>query len=200
MEFVESFMKFSFPDDDCFRIEKDPINTRITGKKSCECIVFINPKTALIEAKASTPNPSKSPEELKDFIDDIKQKFADSLALFNDIKNKKFGDDSFQRLPKTLREIKISSDSYLICLIIHGHEVEWLPGLTDFLKDGLRDVIKQWNLKDANVKAYNEETAKANKLIVAYIPKEQIGSLKKQDRTPDEEKIKQWFVTNVDNK
>ena len=51
MEFYESFMKFSFPDEDVFCIEKDPLVTGTDGIKACECVVFINPHVALIEAK-----------------------------------------------------------------------------------------------------------------------------------------------------
>lgn len=55
MEFYESFMKFSFPDEDVFCIEKDPLVTGTDGIKACECVVFINPHVALIEAKSSSP-------------------------------------------------------------------------------------------------------------------------------------------------
>lgn len=43
MEFYESFMKFSFADDDVFRIEDDPLVENIKGIESCECIVLLNP-------------------------------------------------------------------------------------------------------------------------------------------------------------
>lgn len=49
MEFVESFMKFSFADDDLFFIEKDPLIVETDGVKACEYIVLINPNVALIE-------------------------------------------------------------------------------------------------------------------------------------------------------
>ena len=52
MEFIESFMKFSFADDDLFCIEKDPLVIETDGIKACECVVLINPNVALIEAKS----------------------------------------------------------------------------------------------------------------------------------------------------
>lgn len=58
MEFVESFMKFSFHDDDLFRIEEDELITGADGLKACESVVLISEKVAFIEAKASAPNPA----------------------------------------------------------------------------------------------------------------------------------------------
>lgn len=42
MEFVESFMKFSFHDDDMFRIEEDELITGTEGHKACEYVVLIS--------------------------------------------------------------------------------------------------------------------------------------------------------------
>lgn len=88
MEFVESFMKFSFQDDDIFRIEEDELVQSTDGIKACECVVLISENVALIEAKSSAPKIDNE-EKFQQFISDIRQKFADSLQLFNDIKNKK---------------------------------------------------------------------------------------------------------------
>ena len=55
MEFVESFMKFSFQDDDIFRIEEDELVQSTDGIKACECVVLISENVALIEAKSSAP-------------------------------------------------------------------------------------------------------------------------------------------------
>lgn len=80
MEFYESFMKFSFPDEDVFCIEKDPLVTGTDGIKACECVVFINPHVTLIEAKSSSPKDIDC-DKFKVFITDITQKFSDSLQL-----------------------------------------------------------------------------------------------------------------------
>ena len=52
MEFIESFMKFSFSDDDIFRIEEDELVKDVENVKACECVVLISQNVALIEAKS----------------------------------------------------------------------------------------------------------------------------------------------------
>ena len=166
MEFVESFMKFSFRDEDIFRIEEDELVTATKGIKACECVVLISENVALIEAKSSTPRINNE-VKFQVFISDIRQKFADSLQLFSDIKNKVKGDEAFQRLPLNLQNTQVSTDAYKIYLIVHGHQLDWLPGLMDALRGEMKDVVKEWNLRDSNVKVFNEETAFENHIIVA---------------------------------
>lgn len=47
MEFIESFMKFSFSDDDIFRIEEDELVKDVENVKACECVVLISENVAL---------------------------------------------------------------------------------------------------------------------------------------------------------
>lgn len=177
MEFIESFMKFSFADDDVFRIEKDELVCGCSGLKACECVVLISPRIAFIEAKPSTPNPN-SGERFNEFIDDIKQKSTDSLNLFEGIKTGHLGEEALMRLPLNLRNAEIHTNDYLIYLIVHGHRLDWLSGLQDALREALRDVIKEWNLRDSNVKALNEEIAKELHLITDYVPRDIVDSLR----------------------
>jgi len=55
--FTESNMNFEFPDEDFYYIEKSPLLKQVDGFCSCECIVKLGEKVALIEAKSSTPHP-----------------------------------------------------------------------------------------------------------------------------------------------
>lgn len=192
MEFVESFMKFSFSDEDIFRIEEDELVTTVEGLKSCECVVLISENVALIEAKSSTPRIDNE-EKFQSFISDIRQKFADSLKLFSDIKSKAKGEDAFQRLPVNLQTTQVSTEAYKIYLIVHGHRLDWLPGLMDALREEMKDVVKEWNMRDSNVKVFNEETAFENHIIVAYVPVAEIGSLKLPNGNPDDAKVLAWF-------
>lgn len=192
MEFVESFMKFSFRDEDVFRIEEDELVKAAEGIKACECVVLISENIALIEAKFSSPKIDNE-EKFQAFIGDIRQKFSDSLQLFSDIKNKVKGEEAFLRLPVNLRNAQIPSEAYKIYLIIHGHHLDWLNGLTDALRKEMKDVVKEWNLRDSNVKVYNEQTALENNLIVAYIPVADLPSVKQIDGNADETKVWAWF-------
>ena len=196
MEFVESFMKFSFQDDDIFRIEEDELVQSTDGIKACECVVLISEKVALIEAKSSAPKIDNE-EKFQQFISDIRQKFADSLQLFNDIKNKKRGEEAFLRLPINLQNSQVPTEAYKIYLIIHGHHLDWLLGLTDALRVALQEEVKKWNLRDSNVKVYNEQTALENHLIVAYIPRADVDSLRQPNGNADETKIlgyRSWVI------
>jgi len=198
MEFIESFMKFSFSDDDIFRIEEDELVKDVENVKACECVVLISENVALIEAKSSSPR-IENEEKFQKFISDIGQKFADSLQLFSDIKSKEKGDEAFQRLPVNLQNAQIATEAYKIYLIIHGHQLDWLLGLMDALRKELNDVVKQWNLRDSNVKVYNEATALENKLIVAYIPKAETKALRLPDGSVDDAKVQAWFVAHKDD-
>lgn len=192
MEFVESFMKFSFRDEDVFRIEEYELVKAAEGIKACECVVLISENIALIEAKSSSPKIDNE-EKFQAFIGDIRQKFSDSLQLFSDIKSKVKGEEAFLRLPVNLRNAQIPSEAYKIYLIIHGHHLDWLNGLTDALRKEMKDVVKGWNLRDSNVKVYNEQTALENNLIVAYIPVADLPSVKQIDGNAEETKVWAWF-------
>ena len=192
MVFYESFMKFCFDDEDVFCIEKDPLVVEAEGVKACECVVLIHPHVALIEAKASSPK-DISGDNFRDFISDIKQKFSDSLCLFNEIKSKKYGEEAFLRLPLHLQKWSIVPSKYAVCLIVHGHKIDWLGGLQDALREAMRDVIKQWSIKDAQVKVYNEDTALEYQLIVAFIPKSERDAVREKDGSISLDKTKAWF-------
>lgn len=192
MEFIESFMKFSFADDDLFCIEKDPLIVETDGIKACECVVLINPNVALIEAKSSTPHP-KNDEAYNAFLEDICQKFSDSIRLFSEMKNGSKGEEVRLRIPANLLSDVTPPSEYRIFLIVHGHQLDWLGGLQETLRDILRGVVSEWNLKDSNVKAFNEDTALENHLIVAYVPKDEIATLKQPNGNMDIEKTTEWF-------
>ena len=81
----------------------------------------------------------------------------------------------------------------MIILIIHGHKLEWLIGLIDALRDSLREVVNQWNIKDSNIKVFNEEEALKHQLIVAYVPKQDRDALRDSDGNMNMELAKQWF-------
>ena len=65
MEFIESFMKFSFSDDDI--IEDDELVKDVENVKACECVVLISENVALIEAKSSSPR-VENEEKFQKFI------------------------------------------------------------------------------------------------------------------------------------
>ena len=189
MEFIESFMLFSFPEDDVFLIEKDPLMGPNSGRKSCECVVLLSPKLAFIEAKSSSPK--NTGPRFEEFIGEIKQKFVDSIALYDQIKAGMCGETALNRLPINLRLTNVASDKYVVYLIIHGHREDWLMELSDALKDALRDVIRRWKMKDSNVKVLNDALALENvpQLIVKTVPKAEVDSFRLTDGSVDFERL-----------
>ena len=189
MEFIESFMLFSFPDDDVFLIEKDPLMNSNSGRKSCECVVLLSPKLAFIEAKSSSPK--NTGPRFEEFIGEIKQKFEDSLALYHQIKAGTCGEAALKRLPINLLLTNVASDKYVVYLIIHGHREDWLSELSDALKDALRDVVRRWKMKDSNVKVLNDALALENvpQLIVKTVPKAEVDSFRLADGSVDFERL-----------
>lgn len=193
MEFVESFMLFSFPDDDVFLIEKDSLMGSNSGRKACECVVLLNSKLAFIEAKSSSPKSETL--RFDEFIGEIRQKFEDSITLYHQIKDGAHGEAALQRLPINLRLTHVPSDRYVIYLIIHGHRLDWLAELSDALKDALRAVIHYWKMKDSNIKVLNDELALGAdpQLIIKTVPKCETDSLRQADGSIDFERLIRWF-------
>lgn len=196
MEFIESFMLFSFPEDDVFLIEKDPLMGPNSGRKSCECVVLLSPKLAFIEAKSSSPK--NTGPRFEEFIGEIKQKFVDSIALYDQIKAGMCGETALNRLPINLRLTNVASDKYAVYLIIHGHREDWLMELSDALKDALRDVIRRWKMKDSNVKVLNDALALENvpQLIVKTVPKAEVDSFRLTDGSVDFERLKHFLTSH----
>lgn len=48
--------------------------------------------------------------------------------------------------------------------------MEWLPELSDAVKNSLREVIAQYAIKDSQVKVLNEQRALDSNLIICYYP------------------------------
>jgi len=194
MEFVESYMKFSFEDDSLFRIEEDELVTSREGVKACECVVSLGSNAALIEAKSSSPKP-QSGEKYQAFMQEIEEKISSSLALFRRIRNGEFGEKALKRLPPKLRDHPVGGGKYAVYLIVHGNEIEWMPGLQDALREFLRSVIEEWGISDSNVKALNQEMALALHLIVGYVPLEKRKGIEAATRNPEKRRdaARKWL-------
>lgn len=192
MEIVESFMKFSFEDDNFFYIENDPLIKDV--HKTCEFVVLINERAALIEAKSSSPHPQNH-DKFDEWMDEVKSKFTQALEMFVGIREKKFGDEAYERLPRRMKEVDIKGNNYAIYLIVHGHRMDWIDGLQDALKEALREVLAKWHIPDSNVKAVNHEVAKELKLIVDYIPVEELPEIKQplDDTEQHRRNAVEWF-------
>lgn len=160
--FEESGMTFLFEENDIFHIEKSERFNRIAGAKPCECVVMHDDKVFLIEAKSSSPRPQNG-EQFVTFVGEIAQKFTDSYTYYNAAHQKRQQPDL---VAQNLQSIPLSRQNYEFCLIINGHQREWLPPVLDQLKIMMKKTLKLWGFDDACVKVVNEQGALGKGLIV----------------------------------
>lgn len=161
--FKESRMTFDFADDCFYHIEKSQLHSQVEGFTTCECVVMLQDKVVLIEAKSSTPNP-KNENDFDDFIYDIVSKFRDTIAFYNAVLLR----HDKEVIGSKLRAVDLKDADYQLLLIIYGHREEWLPPVLDELKSKLRHVLKIWKIKDTEVKVINEKTAKEWHIITKF--------------------------------
>lgn len=161
--FQESHMTFDFPDDNLYHIESSPLHLQVDGFATCECIVKLQGKVTLIEAKSSTPNP-KNAIDFDHFISGIMLKFRDTIAFYHAAMLR----HEDEPVGNELRMTNLKETNYQLLLIIHGHREEWLPPVMDALKSKLRHVLKVWKISDTDVKVINEQIAKDKNIIVDF--------------------------------
>jgi hypothetical protein len=171
MIITESEMSFgSYPDEHCFYIETSKIYQSIehSGVKTIEFLLFKQnavPSIYLVEAKLSSPQPTTLPR-FDNFIDEIRDKFKHSLALFIAIFLKRHNDSE---LSNHLQNLELSSVNFVLVLVIKNHKTEWLPPLQEQLREALRPAAKIWNLKGTWIQVLNEEGAKEVGLITEEV-------------------------------
>lgn len=160
LTFTESKMTFSFPEDDVYRIEKSDLLSKV-HLKATECVVWRNGRLVFVEAKCSSPRPQRR-EEFDQFISDITEKFVHSITFYNAVMLR----HAEELLPKNIKKVDLRKADYSFVLVIHGHQLSWLPPLMDALKSKMCDALRLWNVADVNVKVINDELALGRKLIV----------------------------------
>lgn len=164
IEFEESNMKFCFPDEDLYHIEKSPLVRKLECVAVCECVAKLKGKVCFIEAKSSAPRFDNT-KDFDVFIREIVKKFADSLSIYHAA----LARHDEEPIPQGLRSENVGEADYQLCLIVHGHSEEWLPPIHDELKSRLnKHVLEIWRLKDVAVKVVNEVGAKRNGWIFGY--------------------------------
>lgn len=197
MEIIESNMRFLYPDNQSYWVEKHGLVSDMEGIKSCEVFTLIKGKLVMIEAKSSSPRPDNN-VEFDEFIAEVGQKFIDTLLFYNAAMMERYSKDYKQGFPAKLQKQSLKDIQYSLCLIIYGHQDRYMPPIQDALRNHLRNVLKLWNIPDINVLALNHENAKNKGLISQYLPKAQLDEFKNQG-LKDESlivKVKQWFVDN----
>lgn len=197
MDIVESNMLLPFDNQNAYRIEQANIVQEKRDIKVCEYFALINGRMLLIEAKSSSPRPENK-IKFDEFIDEISQKFIDTLLLFNALSIGRHGEAERNNLPTNIQQIPLANVQYAMYLIVHGNEIEWMGPILAALKLKLKHCLKSWNIQDINVYAINHETAKTKGLIKEYLPLDVLNAFKKRGLQNEELKneVENWFKEN----
>lgn len=186
IRFNESGINFEFDDDNCFRIENDPLvkkgHRRSTSNNmACECVSFIDGHHYFIEAKQSVPRNSSG--KIKDlqlngkpidknwevydnyqhFLRSISKKFIDSFQILSSLIEGRHGE--LRRNDIALTNKRLNLDKLRFVLIVNfppdkSVSKESLANLTDALKNEMRPFLNIWNIHDSSIKIVLPKDAK----------------------------------------
>jgi hypothetical protein len=97
------------------------------------------------------------------YLDDIKSKFNDTLALIASISLTQHSDNS--ELPELFHFSK--DNKFYLVLVVKNEkdDKKWLQDLQSLVEIKLKSLIKLWNLSPTSVKVMNEQGAKKHGLI-----------------------------------
>lgn len=169
---IESGMIFGFyPEDDFFWIEKSEAIKKINekakkgeGVKISEFLRLEDSKISIVEAKTNPPPIDNENPRLENFIEDVKMKFTNSLALFMAIY---LGRHNHLELSDNFKKLQLSDVNFLLILVIKNCKKEESGKLQEKLQKALRPVLKIWNisLNTPSVVVINEDKAKNLRLV-----------------------------------
>ncbi len=186
IRFNESGMTFEFDDDNCFRIEDDPLvkNTQCkstSNNMACECISFIDGHHYFIEAKQSVPRkldskfdgillngkPVPKSWEIYDnyqhFLRSISKKFIDSFQILRSIIEGRHGKHRCDEIPLSNKHINLDELRFVLVVNFPPDKnvvKEELVSLTDALRNEMRPFLKIWKIHDSAIKIVVPEDAK----------------------------------------
>jgi hypothetical protein len=164
----ESGMTFGpYPKGDYFYIEKSEIYKKIQyGVKIAEFLLLrsLEQKSTvwIIEAKSSTPKSTNQPS-FDDFIEEIREKFINTLTLSVAICLQRHL--TCEELPHSFQMLDLKETGFKLILVIKEAQEEWLPPFQDALKKSLHSTIRTWNLSPTCVVVLNETMARSKGLI-----------------------------------
>jgi hypothetical protein len=186
IEFVESGISFKFEDNNCFRVEQDPLVTHsypnsTQNNRACECITVIDGYHCFIEAKSSAPKGAsgnvkdlqlggnhipanwEAYDNYRAYLRSIAKKFIDSYNILKALIEERHGQERKQQL--CLAHKKLNHDKLKFILVINlGRETDVdkdsLSKLKDALTSELRPFLRTWNIPDTSIKVVLPEQAK----------------------------------------
>lgn len=160
----ESGMLFGpFQDSEIYHIEASSLYKKIgSGIRTVELVLYREKKSIFfIEAKSSSPQPgSIDAVRFDEFIQEISDKFIHAFNLYDSAIWKRHEDSC--DIPESFKQIDNSTVSIKFCLIIKGHNKEWLPPISEALNRKLSAHATIWGSK---ITVMNDEMAIKYKLV-----------------------------------
>lgn len=169
---IESGMTFGpYAEGHCFYIEKDEtiqkINKHAKKGEGVQVAEFLlletkddQVKIFIVEAKTTSPRPENSNR----YIDEIKQKLANSLALFAALYLQRHSATNSE-LSDHFRHLELAKVKFVLILVIKNSKEEWLIPVQDALQKALKSTVKIWNLAPTSVVVLNEDGARKHGLM-----------------------------------
>lgn len=164
----ESGMIFGpFDNQACYRIEHSNGHKSLgNGFKMVEFTYFDESveKLWLVEAKSSIPNPKTDAAKYETYFDQVFEKFENALLLHGTGALDR-NQDCSSELPAKMYEMPWSTLQLQLRLVIPNVPNEFLPQLTDKLKQRLQKLLAIWRHDLMDVKVINAEFARREGLI-----------------------------------
>lgn len=171
VDIIESGMTFRVEQDKLYYIEKTNLYASLGDRiKRPEFMMAEDGAFIFVEAKQSSPRAKTEtvscPDPLRVWCEDVRDKFANALILFNTTRMHRHRDDAYNEIPQCCRNVNLQKADYRFYLVINGHAKDWLAPVLYRLKTLMMPMMKMWNIKDSAVKVINDQMARDRHLIV----------------------------------
>ncbi|MFM9384842.1 hypothetical protein [Pseudomonas sp. UV AK001] len=153
-----------YSEDKCFQIESSPLLKKLgKGLKATEFVLLRdssnNTQAAwFIEAKSSAP------KEHAIYVEEIRQKFTNSVQLTFAACLKRHRDTE-EFLPLEFRNLDLEKCSVKCVLVIRNFRKEWIAPLQESLNKEMTSLVKTMGLSPTSVVVINDEKARELNLI-----------------------------------
>lgn len=152
---TESNLKFVLDDGRLFRPEKEDFYTKLSSQVSIRICDFLfvtsDEHLWIVEVKSSAPKDNAA------LVQEIKQKFLDSLLIYVATWANRANTPT-RYLPPLLQTPDALQRRIRLILIIKDHKPDWLPPLRDSLQKACRPLEKLFSLEETQV--HNQDSAR----------------------------------------
>ena len=156
-QIVESSMTFEIDEDMLYHMEKSALVTGTKYFKTPEFVCLRDERVVVVEAKTSVPKP-ESKENFKEYLMEIREKFANALALLNACWSKR-NSEELSNMPEAMQKVTVLGADYRLYLVVATAQEEWLVNVNNAFKSELQILFKTWKIQDTAFKAITKVKA-----------------------------------------